>query len=791
MKVKRVHKVAVCLLLAIVAVVVWTVTCPRNPFDVPYSTVVADSNGRILAAHISSDGQWRFPPADSVPYKFEQCILEFEDSRFYSHFGVDILSLLRAAYQDIKNMKIVSGASTITMQTVRLWRREDRTFCEKFVEMMLAVRLEMRLSKKEILALYAAHAPFGGNTVGLETASIRYFGRPATNLSWAEAAMLAVLPNSPSLIHISKNRHLLLRKRNELLDRLYIKGVISEETCALAKDEPIVESPMPYQNLSLQLLDRLSSEASQGVVRTTIDYSLQKQVDDVLNRHVKKLHESGINNGAALVLDVATGDVLAYVANSQNFDGDDIENGNYVDCITAPRSTGSILKPFLYAAMLTDGQILPNTLVADIPTQISGYMPQNYRHTYDGAVPANRALARSLNVPAVKMLQTYGGEKFIPFLKKVGLTTVNQSSDYYGLSLILGGCEATLWDLCGAYASMTRSLYGYVDHQNLYNSADWHAPNLYYNRSVKRTGTIADFHNESFMSASAVYFTLDALTKVEKPDAELGSEFFESNQTVAWKTGTSFGFRDAWAIGTTPKYVVGVWAGNADGEGRPGIVGIQAAAPILFDILKLLPKSSEPFPIPYDDLTTAKVCVKSGYIAGDNCEQSEERQIPAVGANFKTCPYCHLEHFDQSLKYRVTTDCESPWNIVHKKWFVLPPAMEYYYRMKNPDYKVLPPMRSDCLAHSGGDIHVPFQIVYPENNAKVFIPKGLDGTLEKMVIEVSCRNHDEVLYWHLDGAFIGETSGVHKLAVSASKGQHLITIVDRYGNSVKRSFEVM
>ncbi|MBO4244065.1 MAG: transglycosylase domain-containing protein, partial [Bacteroidales bacterium] len=241
-KVKRVHIVALCLLLPILAAVVWAVTCPRNPFDVPYSTVVADSNGRILAAHIASDGQWRFPPADSVPYKFEKCILEFEDSRFYSHFGVDVLSLLRAAYQDIKNMKIVSGASTLTMQTVRLWRRQDRTFFEKFVEMMLAVRLEMRLSKNEILALYAAHAPFGGNTVGLETASIRYFGRPAANLSWAEAAMLAVLPNSPSLIHISKNRHLLLQKRNALLDRLYIKGVISEETCTLAKEEPIVES---------------------------------------------------------------------------------------------------------------------------------------------------------------------------------------------------------------------------------------------------------------------------------------------------------------------------------------------------------------------------------------------------------------------------------------------------------------------------------------------------------------------------------------------------------------------
>ena len=788
---KRKHIVAFSALALVVVLIVWVLTCPKNPFNLPYSTVVCDSSGKILSAHIASDGQWRFPPADSVPYKFERCIVCFEDSRFYSHFGVDVLALLRAAYDDIKNMRVVSGASTLTMQTVRLWRREDRTFFEKFVEIILAVRLEMRLSKKEILALYAAHAPFGGNTVGLETAAIRYFGRTADNLSWAESAMLAVLPNSPSLIHMSKNRHLLLQKRNALLDKLYNKGVIDAETCNLAKDEPIVSAPMPYENLSPQLLDRFAMQTKGGMVRTTIDYTLQKRVNDVLNRHVKQLSEQGINNGAALVLDIKTGDVLAYVANSENFGGGDIENGNYVDCIVAPRSTGSILKPFLYAAMLTDGQILPNTLVPDIPTQISGYMPKNYRLTYDGAVPADRALARSLNVPAVKMLQTYGGEKFIPFLKKCGLTTINQSSDYYGLSLILGGCEATLWDLCGAYASMTRSLFGYLDNQNHYNTADWHAPNLLYDNSRKRNPVTADLRNENFMSVSAIWFTLNALTKVEKPDNEVGSDFFESNQTVAWKTGTSFGFRDAWAIGTTTQYVVGVWTGNADGEGRPGIVGIQSSAPLLFDIIKLLPKSPGAFPQPLDEMVSAKICVKSGYIAGENCEFVEERLVPNNCADFATCPYCHLEHLDASGKFRVTADCESPSSIVHKKWFVLPPAMEYYYSKKNSDYKILPPMRSDCLQHSGSDTHMPFQIVYPDNYAKVFIPKGLDGTYEKMVVEVSCRNSGETLYWHLDGEYLGKTSDIHKLAVYADKGSHNLTIVDSHGHSVTRVFEVM
>ncbi|MCQ2975274.1 MAG: penicillin-binding protein 1C [Bacteroidales bacterium] len=770
-------------------IIIWIITCPSNPFNAPYSTIVTDSSGKILSAHISNDGQWRFSPPDSVPYKFKQCIINFEDSRFYQHHGVDILAILRAAFYDIKNGKIVSGGSTITMQTVRLWRNESRTFFEKFIEIILAERLEFKLSKDEILTLYAAHAPFGGNTVGLETASIRYFGRNANNLTWAESAMLAVLPNSPSLIHLSKNRDLLKSKRDNLLFKLYNKGVIDSTTYVLSISEPIVSAPKPYPNDAPQLLDRVKNLSSLSTIRTTIDKNSQIKVSNILNEHVSKLHSGSINNGAVLVLDVKTGDVVAYVGNSNQFKDED--NANCVDIITSPRSTGSILKPFLYAAMLTDGQILPNTLVADIPTQISGYMPKNYRLTYDGAVPANRALARSLNVPAVKMLQTYGGEKFIPFLKKLGLKTINKSSDYYGLSLILGGCEATLWDLCGAYASFTRSLFGYVNNNNFYNLNDWRSANLLYSKSILRNKQEPNLVDENFVNAASIWFTLQALTEVERPEEEYGSEMFESNQIVAWKTGTSFGFRDAWAIGVTSKYVVGVWIGNADGEGRPGIVGIHAAAPVLFDVLKELPKSKIDFPKPLDDMTRANVCVKSGYIACDNCEKSEERLIPKSCEDFSSCPYCHLEHFDLSEKYRVTADCENPQNIIHKKCFVLPPAMEYYYRKNNVDYKVLPPMRPDCLKYLGGDNHIPFQIVYPVSNAKIFIPKGIDGNLEKMVVEVSCREVGLVLFWHLDNVFLGETVDIHKFAISAEKGSHVLTIVDKNGNSITRKFEIL
>ena len=686
---KHIQSVAVLVVTALTAVLLW----PKNPFEVPYSMVVTDSSGTLLSAHIAKDGQWRFAASDSVPYKFQKCIICCEDKRFFYHPGVDVFSLLRAAYHDIKNLKIVSGGSTITMQTIRLSRNKERTFKEKFIEIFLALRLELGFSKDEILKMYSSHAPFGGNTVGLETAAQRYFGRPAYTLSWAEAAMLAVLPNNPALIHLSRNREKLFKKRNSLLDRLLKEGIIDEETCELSKDEPIPEKPSPYPELAPHLLTRISLDKknSSNIVKTTLDYKLQRQVINILDRHVKTLRISGINNGAVLVLDVKTGNVLAYVGNTKALENQD--DANDVDIITSYRSTGSVLKPFLYCAMLSEGGLLPKTLVPDLPTQISGYMPKNYRLTYDGAVSADKALARSLNVPAVKMLQQYGGEKFISVLNKLQISSVNKSADYYGLSLILGGCEASLWQLCGAYASMARCLYGYVKNGNKYEEGGFFQPNFYYGKKHNE-GVLKD---GNFLSAGAIYLTFKALTQVERPEEEQSHEMFSSDRVVAWKTGTSFGFRDAWAIGVTGNYVVGVWTGNADGEGRPDLIGIRASAPILFDVIKILPKENKKFPVPYDDLVEAEVCKHSGYLAGQNCGEISKELIPFQGQNSQSCPYCHLVYLDRGENFRVTSDKVSPDEMVLKKWFTLPPAMEYYYKKHNPDYKILPPLRDDCI----------------------------------------------------------------------------------------------
>ncbi|RPH95962.1 MAG: penicillin-binding protein 1C, partial [Calditrichaeota bacterium] len=429
---------------------------PVVKLDQPSSTVVFDHRGILLGATVAADGQWRFPGAAKLPTKFTQALLCYEDRRFYLHSGFDLVSLCRAMRDNLRAKHIVSGGSTITMQVVRLARHgQRRTIIEKMIEMVLAIRLEWAIPKRQILAVYAANAPFGGNVVGLEAAAWRYFGRPSEELSWAESAMLAVLPNSPALIHPGRNRLALETKRNRLLRRLYQIDKIDSLTYALATAEPLPGKPLPLPMTAPHLVQRifLEQHGQGGRIITTLDATLQKRCSSVLNRRMKGLLANSIGNAAALVLDLSNGAALVYLGNVTN---DDPQHHPQVDIITSPRSTGSLLKPFLYAGMLESGEILPTTLVPDIPTQMGSFAPKNYNRGYEGAVPAFRALARSLNVPAVRMLHLYGVDRFYDLLLSIGLTTLFRPAKEYGLSLILGGAEGTLWDLTAAYAYLAR-----------------------------------------------------------------------------------------------------------------------------------------------------------------------------------------------------------------------------------------------------------------------------------------------------------------------------------------------
>ena len=737
---------------------------PRHLFHVPYSTVVTDRNEELLGARIASDGQWRFPPRNTTPEKIKECLITFEDKHFYHHWGVNPFAIGRAFYQNVKNKRIVSGGSTLTMQTIRLARNESRTFREKLIEMIWATRLEFRASKEEILSMYISHAPFGGNVVGLDAAAWRYFGHSADDLSWAESAMLAVLPNAPAMIHLSKGRKTLLDKRNRLLKQLLEKKTIDSSTYELAISEPLPDEPHALPQIAPYLVSRFYQERNGEYSRSTINKGIQTQVEDLAERWSNEFGRSDIRNLAILVIDIPSNQVVAYCGNV-HFDRK--QGGNQVDVIQAPRSTGSILKPFLYYAMLQEGSLLPDMLLPDVPVNINGFTPQNFSMQFEGAVPASEALARSLNIPAVTMLQRYGVPKFHSFLQQIGLKTINRSSSHYGLSLILGGAEATLWDVTNAYAMMGRSLL-----QLPQRSCSLLLPT---SRITESTDPF---------QPGAVWQTFDALKEVNRPE-EIDWKSIPSMQTIAWKTGTSYGFRDAWAVGVTPRYAVGVWVGNATGEGKPGLVGAQTAGPVLFDIFNLLPSSSW-FTRPAGIFVEAEVCRKSGHLKGRFCDETDTLLVLPAGLRTEGCRYHHLVTLSANESQRIYENCANTEPTLRKSWFTLPPVWEWYYKQHHPEYKPLPPFKAGC----GEDTFQPMQFIYPPMNARIKLPKQLDGSKGFLTVELAHNNPNATVFWHLDETYQAQTQDFHKISLQPAAGKHSLTAVDGEGNTISTTFFV-
>ena len=760
----------VILILITILVIGYIFCLPRQLFHVPYSTVVTDRNGELLGARIASDGQWRFPPRTTTPEKIKQCLITFEDRHFYHHWGVNPVSISRAAYQNLKNKRIVSGGSTLTMQTIRLARNKSRTFGEKFIEMILATRLEFRASKEKILSMYVSHAPFGGNVVGLDAAAWRYFGHSAEELSWAEAAMLAVLPNAPAMIHLSKSRQSLLNKRNRLLKQLYGRKIIDSSTYELAISEPLPDEPHPLPQIAPHLVSRFYQERNGKYSVSTIDRGIQTQIENAAERWSNEFNRSDIRNLAILVIDIQTNQVVAYCGNV-NFKRK--QSGNQVDVIQAPRSTGSILKPFLYYAMLQEGSLLPHTLLPDIPININGFTPQNFSLQFEGAVPASEALARSLNIPAVTMLQKYGAPKFHTFLRQIGLKTINRPASHYGLSLILGGAEATLWDVTNTYAYMGRSLLQLPQTECSLLLSD-----------SENSEAVTSAKTTDIFQPGAVWQTFNALTEVNRPE-EIDWKSIPSMHPIAWKTGTSHGFRDAWAVGVTPHYAIGVWVGNATGEGKPGLVGARTAGPVLFDIFSLLPPTQW-FKRPGNVFVKTEVCRKSGHLKGRFCEETDTLLILPAGLKTEACPYHHLITLSADETHRIYENCANLEPTIQKSWFTLPPVWEWYYRQHHPEYNPLPPFKPGC----GEDALQPMQFIYPPMNARIVLPKQMDGSPGYMTAELAHGNPATTIFWHLDNTYLTQTQDFHKISLQPTPGKHSLTAVDSAGNTVTTTFYI-
>jgi len=765
--------------IAFTLLLIYYFSIPRTLFQEPYSTVIESKEGELLGAKIARDGQWRFPAQDSVPDKFKKCIVYFEDEYFYQHPGFNPIAMVNAIKQNRKAGKVVRGGSTLTQQVIRLSRKgKGRTYFEKFIEIIKATRLELGYSKNEILELYAAHAPFGGNVVGLEMASWRYFGVQSNQLSWAESAVLAVLPNAPSLIYPGKNQIKLLSKRNRLLLKLHQEGIIDKQTYELAIEEPLPQKPYDLPQIAPHLLQRVAKEDEGTRVKTTIDYALQNRVNQIARYYYNQYKQNEVNNLAILVIDVSNRNVMSYVGNAPT----DRDHQKDVDIIDAPRSTGSILKPLLYAAMLDDGELLPNTLVADIPTQISGYTPQNFNLTFDGAVPAHRALSRSLNIPAVLMLQDFGVNKFYEELQKFKLRDINKTPDHYGLSLILGGAESNLWDLCRTYANLSSTVNHYTKNNAKYRTKEFTELN-YRNDFEPDFGSETDQKN--ILGAGSIWLMYNAMEEVNRPEGDEAWKFYDSSLKIAWKTGTSFGNRDAWAIGTNSKYVVGIWVGNATGEGRPTLTGVTSAAPILFDLFNLLPRQRW-FQTPYKDLDEVEVCRLSGYLATEECPKIKQ-WVAKKGKSTAVCPYHKKIHLDKTEKFQVNSSCESIDNIVTKNWFVLPPVMAWYYKSQHIEYLPLPSFKEDCQ----GTQTTTMDFIYPKANSKIYLTKNFNSEVQPVILKVAYSERDKELFWYVDDVYKATTKTFHELPISPTTGIHYITVVDAFGNEIRRKIEIV
>lgn len=775
MQLKRKHLVVTGIAIVLL---LWYFCLPKPLFKNPTATVVTSKEGHLLGARIADDGQWRFPAGDSVPFRFKTAILQFEDAYFYRHPGFNPVSMTKALWSNLTSENR-RGGSTLTQQVIRLSRNNPkRTYLEKLLETFMATRLEAGYSKDEILSLYASHAPFGGNVVGLESASWRYFGIPASQLSWGQSAALAVLPNAPALVFPGRNEGIFKAKRDRLLLKLKTENIIDETTYNLALAEALPGAPQELPDLAPHFTERLAQEQRGKNSQTTIDYNLQQRLNGIAVETHYRLSQNQIHNLAILVLEVKTREVLGYVGNAPTTR----EHASYVDLITSNRSTGSTLKPFLYSGMLSAGELLPNELVADVPTSINGYNPQNFDKTHHGAVPASQALARSLNVPAVNLLRSHGLNRFYNELHKMGFTSVDKPADYYGLSLILGGAESSLWQLTNSYAGMAATL-------NYFNSTSSEYPAQAYNQPVYLKNTAYDLgekqkHAELF-DAGAIYQTLQSLREVNRPEGSENWEFFSDAQPLAWKTGTSYGFKDAWAVGVTPRYAIGVWVGNADGEGRPGITGIQAAAPVLFEVLDLLPASGW-FKMPFDELVEAEICPQSGKLAGLYCPETQLQWVPKRGTRTEACSFHRQIFLNAEKTHQVTADCYPLGQMISQSWFSLPPLWEYYYAPLHPEYQSLPDFLPGCFR----DSEKTMEFIYPKAGEAILIPKDFEGVEQETVFKLAHRDPDTTVYWYLDKIYKGQTKTFHELSLSLQPGTYTLTVTDSRGNSLSRKLVI-
>ncbi|TLD96929.1 penicillin-binding protein 1C [Helicobacter jaachi] len=724
-------------------------------FESMYSKSVLDRHNRILSVFLTPNEQWHIKSYIPVPDKLRAAVLTYEDKRFESHYGIDILALMRS----IKNNLFFSqrtGGSTITMQVVKLYLKPKRTYANKFNEIMQAFALECAYDKDEILSMYLNNAPYGGNIIGYHSAALLYFNKDSASLTWAESALLAVLPNAPGLINLQKNTQILKTKRDALLYKMHQRGYFDEHILSLALREPITWRKMHHRNIAPHISLKLASQIGQNNITTTIDKDLQMRLESKVKQYHTKLLPQGILNLAALVVDTKSGQILSYIG-SQDFL--DIAHFGQIDGVSAMRSPGSLLKPFLYALSIDEGLIAPESLLVDVPLFFSNFNPQNATKTYAGLVRAQYALQKSLNVPFVKLLQTYGYEKF--FFTLQDMAQLKPSNAYtYGLSLILGSKELSMLEIARLY----RGLGNYGEFGDL---------SIMLNAPTKP--------NKRFFSKGSAYLTLQTLKELQR---EGDLDYHRAKMAFSWKSGTSYGRKDAWAAGVSPKYTIVVWVGNFTGKANPNIFGASTAGTLLFEILESLPDNNLTFTLPASDLKYIEVDKFSGYTLSDEYkallrQSSLDKSMqyilyPTQAKPLQTSPFYKKVFLAADKEVDSISE-----DFIHAKpalMLHLPTNVLAYY--KSQHINIAKHLNKQAK-------HV--QFIYPTNGLKIILPKDFDGQKELIINIANLKN--QCIAWYLNKTLI-HTSNQSSLKLSLPRREHTLSIIGEDGSMDSISFSI-
>ncbi|RYU81596.1 penicillin-binding protein 1C [Hymenobacter persicinus] len=733
----------------------WLFPLPPAP---QYSPLVLAADGTVLHAFLNPTQKWRMKTElREITPALRQTIIEKEDRYFYYHPGVNPLAILKAAGRNLTGSGRTTGASTITMQVARLLEPKERTWPNKLLEMLRALQLEAHYSKAEILQLYLNLVPYGGNVEGVKSAALLYFQQPPDYLSLAQTVTLAIIPNRPRGVVLGRHNAAIRQERNRWLRRFDAQRLFPHQAIADALLEPLDVQRHAAPRLAPHLARRLVRQfPGQPSLRATLVRSKQAKAEDLTRNYVRRLQELGITNAAVLVVNNRSRAVEAYVGSA---DFRDAASKGQNDGVQAIRSPGSTLKPLLYAVALDKGLVTPKLLLPDVPTNFNGYQPENFDKRCNGEVPLDRALAYSLNIPAVRVLSELGVPTFTDKLRAAGFRRVARDAPHLGLSTILGGCGATLEELTNLYVTLARG--------GQYAPLQWQAPA----RPQAPTALFSD--------ASAFLIT-DILAQLTRPDLPVGYEASLRLPKVAWKTGTSYGRRDAWSIGYNKEYTIGVWVGNFSGQGSPALTGSDVATPLLFDLFNALAYNSpNNWFQPPASLDFRLVCAETGLPPGETCpNQLIDYFLPGISTT-RRCQHQKEVLLSADGQYAYCRACAPPAGYRRELYPNLQPEVLAFKEAQGIPYRRLPPHNPACQLVRGGRDRAP-SITSPLANSEYVLTKG-----ERQQLLLSCTTDNEVrqVYWYVNDRFLRAAAANERIFFRPPAGSVKISCADDHGRN--------